>query len=78
VLFSQGSRSYAYSIGVLSVSPFVHLYKTTSCEVEVAARQSEIKFIRVSAGALVVLRFLLRFRGECGRGMQAEIPSLYG
>lgn len=49
----QGSRSYAYSIDILDVSPFAHLYKSTSCEVEVAARQSEIDVISVAAGALL-------------------------
>ena len=46
------SRSNPYDIYLYPEAQLAHLYKTTSCEVDVAARRSEIDVIRVAAGAL--------------------------
>ena len=49
----QGYRSYPDDIYLCPEAQLAHLYKTTSCEVDVAARRLEGDVIHVAAGALV-------------------------
>ena len=50
----QGYRSYPDDIYLCPEAQLAHLYKTTSCEVDVAARRLEGDVIHVAAGALVL------------------------
>ncbi len=49
---AEGTRSYAQGIDSCTDAPLAHICKATSCEVEVAARRSEIDVIRVAGRAV--------------------------